>query len=56
MNELIKDFLERKRMNRSTENSSSLGKKKTKSNQELLLAGKESKPARKNMAKYETLS
>jgi hypothetical protein len=40
MNELIKDFLERKRMNRSIDNTCSLGKKKTKSNQELHGKGK----------------
>jgi hypothetical protein len=55
MNDLIKDFLERKRMNRSIDNTCSLAKKKTKSNQELH-AGKESRPPRKNVAKYETLN
>lgn len=57
MNELIKDFLERKRMNKSTENSSTIAKKrsKAKSNQELN-ALKEPKGVRKKLTKYETLS
>ena len=55
MNDLIRDFLEKKRMNQSAENSYSFAKKKsmkTKSNQELLSMKECVRPVRKNLANY----
>jgi hypothetical protein len=52
MNELIRDFLERKRQSKSTENSSK-NRPKVRSNQEV---PKEGKLVRKNQAKFESLS
>jgi len=55
MNDLIRDFLEKKRMNRSAENSYSLAKKRTmkmKSKQELLSMKECVRPVRNNLASF----